>query len=158
MQHHDICRKSVLIVGVGNLLLRDEGVGVHVIRRLQEMSLPDHVELLDGATCGLDLLHYFGDREKIILIDAVLLDLQPGSIVRFTGEDFITSNESRWSAHDSNLAEVIQHARRLLSLSRVVVYGVVPLDCSSPCIGLTLRVEETIPRLLAQLLQEIDGE
>ncbi len=71
-------RRSILILGIGNILLRDEGVGVRVIEQMQTMRLPDDVELVDGGTAGADLLDVLAERRKVIVIDAVQADCEPG--------------------------------------------------------------------------------
>ncbi len=80
-------RHPVLVLGIGNILLRDEGVGVRVIEKLQLMDLPDGVEVVDGGTAGADLLDVIAEREKVIVIDATDVNAEPGGIVRFTAAE-----------------------------------------------------------------------
>ena len=75
----------ILIVGVGNLLLRDEGIGVHVAHELQRRHLPTDLEVLDGGTAGMDLLHHFQGRRRVIFVDAVEADGE--GIYRRTADD-----------------------------------------------------------------------
>ena len=76
------CSKT-LILGVGNVLLCDEGIGVRVIEFLQKQTLPDDIELVDGGTAGADLIDILADRETVIIVDAVRSDKPAGTIVRF---------------------------------------------------------------------------
>ena len=76
-----------LVLGVGNLLMSDDGVGVHAVQRLEKRTLPPGVEVLDGGTCGLDLLQFFEGVERLIVLDAANLGREPGAIVRLEGED-----------------------------------------------------------------------
>ncbi|MGZ9082949.1 MAG: hydrogenase maturation protease, partial [Rhodoplanes sp.] len=77
---------SVAVVGLGNLILSDEGVGVHVVRRLDESySFPDDVVLIDGGTSAIDLLDQLVEAEHIIFIDAAQTGGPPGSIVALQG-------------------------------------------------------------------------
>jgi hydrogenase maturation protease len=79
---------SILILGVGNILLGDEGVGVRVIEAMQEIDLPDTVELIDGGTASIDILEFLKNREKVIVIDAVQGGGgEPGTLYRFTPGD-----------------------------------------------------------------------
>jgi len=80
-------RKQILILGVGNLLLSDEGVGVHVARKLMEMDFPPQVEVLEGGTDGFGLMHVLLQADRLILVDAVRGGGPPGSIYRFEIED-----------------------------------------------------------------------
>ncbi|MBS7287946.1 MAG: hydrogenase maturation protease, partial [Candidatus Freyarchaeota archaeon] len=72
--------RRVFVIGVGNYLLGDEGVGVHVINRMKGGSLPEGVEVVDGGVGGLFLLEFFEKADKVILVDAVLGGGKPGDI------------------------------------------------------------------------------
>ena len=80
-------RPPVLVLSIGNILLRDEGLGAAVIEVLSGMELSDGVELLDGGTGGADLLDIICDRRKLVVIDAIGAGLPSGSIVRLTPDD-----------------------------------------------------------------------
>ena len=82
-------RRPILVLGIGNILLRDEGVGVRVIERMLKMRLPDNVELVDGGTAGADLLDVLAERKKVIVIDAVQADCEPGTVLKFTADDLV---------------------------------------------------------------------
>ena len=77
-------RKPVLILGVGNSIQTDDGIGVHVINKMKEDPWPGYVELFDGGTLGYDLLGIIEGRKKIIVIDAVKGQQSPGTLYRFT--------------------------------------------------------------------------
>ena len=80
--------KPIVVLGVGNILLRDEGVGVRVIERMQERYVfPPYVELVDGGVMGLSLLAVVKDAEHLIIIDAVRKNEEPGTLYRFTGDE-----------------------------------------------------------------------
>ena len=74
----------ILVLGIGNILLSDEGVGVHVINRLQEtFAIPDGIEIIDGGTMGLDLMPYFEGKTDVVVVDAICSDGEkPGTIRR----------------------------------------------------------------------------
>ena len=76
--------KKTLILGVGNYLMSDDGLSVHVLERLQaENFIPDDIQMIDGGTCGLDLLQYLEGVSNLIIIDAIKTrDGTPGSIIR----------------------------------------------------------------------------
>ena len=73
-------KDELLVLGIGNVLLGDEGVGVHVIQQLEKHEMPTHVTLLDGGTGGFHLLSYLQDYSRVILIDATLDGKEPGTI------------------------------------------------------------------------------
>ncbi|MFZ1883798.1 MAG: HyaD/HybD family hydrogenase maturation endopeptidase [Rhodoplanes sp.] len=99
---------SVAVVGLGNLILSDEGVGVHVMRRLAEAySFPDDVALIDGGTSAIDLLDQLIDAEHIIFIDAAQTGGPPGSIVALEGARLPVWFRERMSPHQIGLADLL---------------------------------------------------
>jgi len=146
----------ILVLGLGNILLRDEGVGVRVAQAMQSMKLPDTVEVLDGATAGLDLLDILAERRKAIVIDAVDGELPAGTVVRLTPEDLIPGDGAAFSLHALGLVEVLRLSRRLgISPNEVVILGVKPARLEY---GLELSGElnRLLPRIIELVLNEID--
>ena len=92
--------KETLVLGVGNLLLKDEGVGIHVIKALENEKLPAHVHLMDGGTGGLHLLSWLQGYDRIIMIDATLDNNPPGT-VRLIQPRYATDFPPLMSAHRS---------------------------------------------------------
>ncbi|MEN6333843.1 MAG: hydrogenase maturation protease [Phycisphaerales bacterium] len=105
-------RAAVLVLGIGNILLRDEGVGVHVVRAMENSPLPDDVELLDGGAGGADLLDAISERRRLIVVDALDADVPPGTILKMTPED-LAALSSSVSLHEFGIAETLMAARRL---------------------------------------------
>jgi hydrogenase maturation protease len=148
---------SVLVLGVGNLLMGDEGVGVHAAWQLQGMPLSPGVAVVDGGTGGFHLLSYFQDYETIILIDATMDGGAPGTVALLEpryASDFPRS----LSAHDIGLRDLIESAALLRPLPQmflvtVSVAGVQPTgpDLSEPVAAAVPRVVETVLSLLATL-------
>jgi hydrogenase maturation protease len=128
--------KSTLILGIGNILLRDEGIGVRVVEAMRTLNLADEVELLDGGTSGCDLVEVLADRPKVIVIDAADLEGPPGTVCRFSGDDLIARCEGTISLHEIGLAETLLMTRQLgCPPGEVVIFGVKPADLS---VGLEL--------------------
>jgi hydrogenase maturation protease len=150
-------RKPILVLGVGNTLLTDEGLGVHVIERLRAMDLPEEVELLEGGVLGIDLLEHMEDREKVIIIDAAQGDVVPGTIYRLTRED-IEMGEGRClsSLHDIDLPYVLNTADLMGHRIDPIIIGVEPKDLG---VGLELspEIEAVIPKVIEQVLKEVEG-
>jgi hydrogenase maturation protease len=147
----------VLVLGLGNILLRDEGVGVHVATALQQLDLPPGVECVDGATAGLDLLDILAHREKVIVIDAVDSDHAPGTVLRLTPDDLAPGDAPDTSLHDIGLLETLLVARRLdISPREVVVLGVRPFVIDTG-LELSPQLGALLPRILALVRAEIDS-
>jgi len=145
----------VLIVGIGNILLRDEGFGSHVIKALQNVELPPSVELLDGGTAGADLIDSICDRRKVIFIDAVQADVEPGSILRLTAGDLTQNLGQSISLHEFGLIEVLLMAKQLhCALQEVVIFGVKPKDLSCG-VGLSEEIARIVPRVIELIVDEL---
>jgi len=148
--------KPILVLGVGNLLLKDEGVGVHVARKLMEMDLPSHVEVLEGGTEGLDLLDDIEGRDKVIVIDTVQAEQPPGTIYRFSDEDIEERPKSRLSLHDIDMTDLLKLADMLgIKKPKVVVIGIEPKDMGSASLELSQEIEAQIPKVIDLVLKEI---
>ena len=74
--------KKIMVVGIGNLLMQDDGVGVHAIRQLEELGLPEEIGLIDGGTHSYDLVDIFCEANKLIIVDAMQAGGEPGTIYR----------------------------------------------------------------------------
>ncbi|MDR2476008.1 MAG: HyaD/HybD family hydrogenase maturation endopeptidase [Bacteroidales bacterium] len=99
--------KNTLILGVGNLLLKDEGAGIHVIRALEKENLPADIQLMDGGTGGLHLLSFLQEYEHIIMIDATLDNNPPGT-VRLLKPRYASDFPRLMSAHEIGLRDMIE--------------------------------------------------
>lgn len=117
---------KTVVVGIGNVLLKDEGIGVHVVREMGRMNLPDSVELVDVGTSTLDLLSYIEDAEKLIIVDALEGGEEPGTIYRFTPEELILKEETPDSAHLLGPMDTLRMAKRLGCQPSTVIIGVEP--------------------------------
>ncbi|HBG28260.1 MAG TPA: Ni,Fe-hydrogenase maturation factor [Phycisphaerales bacterium] len=146
-------KAPILILGIGNILLRDEGIGVHVINAMQQICLPDTIELLDGGTAGADLLDSISDRKKLIVIDALDANVQPGTIVSLTASDMANEPESI-SLHEFGLSQTLMMAKLLnCSPGDVSIFAVKPHDVSCG-IGLSPQMEFLIPQIIKFLVDE----
>src|ERR1035437_500008 len=97
-------QKEILILGIGNYLMGDEGIGVHVANRLQKENLPPGIDIVDGGTGGFHLLEYFETYQTIILIDATL-DNNPNGTIRLIKPRFAQDFPKAMSTHDSGLKD-----------------------------------------------------
>lgn len=117
----------ILIVGIGNLLLKDDGFGIHAVRRIYELGVPEGVEVMDGGTSGLDLLTPFSRAKKVIVIDAVKGGGEPATVYRFSTDDVVFERMPVTSMHQLNLHEVIALARQTGNMpDEMIVYGIEP--------------------------------
>lgn len=146
-------RASVLILGIGNLLLSDEGVGVHAVRCLAQQVLPPGVEVLDGGTSGADLVDHLEGRAKVVVIDAASGDGPPGTVYRCEARELLEQAGSL-SLHEFGLADSLHMAERLgCAPQRVIVLGVQPATLE-PGMELSPDVAAVLPGIIKLALAE----
>jgi len=116
------------ILGVGNLLAGDDGVGVHVVREIKERyRVPENVRLIDGGTMGLDLLPFLEDIDRLIIVDAVDLKEPPGTIQVIDGDSLPAVLSSRLSVHQIGLSDLFFAIKmKGLPLKEVCLIGIQP--------------------------------
>jgi hydrogenase maturation protease len=125
----ELLSSNTVVIGVGNTILSDDGVGVHAARLLQEDSrVPPGVTVLDGGTIGLELVPYACDAARVLLLDAMNSGQPPGTLARMTGEDLLATKTGR-SVHQLGVADLVA-ALALVSTQphEIVVLGVQPAN------------------------------
>jgi hydrogenase maturation protease len=147
-----------VVLGVGNLLLTDDGVGIHAIRALEQMTdLPEGVELVDGGTAGLNLLCYLEGADRLIIIDAIQSSDQAGTIRRMAGDQVPAYMAMKISPHEITLPDFLAAAKlRDLYPKEVVVWGIkaesmdIGVELSPP---LAAQFDTLIANVLSEILQ-----
>jgi hydrogenase maturation protease len=148
-------KSPILVLGIGNILLHDEGLGVHAVKAMESLKLPGSIELLDGGTAGADLLDAIADRRKVIVIDALDIDDTAGTILRLKPEDLLSNTSGSISLHEFGIAETLRMARHLhCEPKEVIIIGVKPQSIE-PGIGLTDEMTARLPKIIECVLAEI---
>jgi hydrogenase maturation protease len=149
---------KTLILGVGNLLLSDEGVGLRVVERLATAyDLPQDVQILDGGTLGLDLLYYLEGIENLLIVDAVEMGKEPGTLLRLEGDEVPSYLSIKMSPHQIGIPDMLFAAKlKDLYPRNVVLWGVQPamLDTGlelSPQVA--AQVDALVDKVIEQLVQ-----
>jgi len=151
----------ILVIGIGNILLRDEGVGVRVVGEIETLAagggpgLPAHTRLVDGGTLGLDLLPMIDDARALLLIDAVDLRRAPGSIEAIRGTAIHGALAGHVSPHQVGIGDLVAASRLMGTLpDEVTLLGIQPGEIA---IGLSLTdaVEAVVPHAVRRALDEI---
>jgi len=148
--------RKVLILGVGNILLGDDGFGVHFINSLADTALPPNVRILEAGTVSHQLIPLFRELDRLIVIDAVQAGDAPGSIFRFSPEDMQFSSEQMVSLHQISLIDVLRMAELTGGRPETVIIGVQPKDASSWSLELSDEVKAVLPRVRELVLAEVD--
>jgi hydrogenase maturation protease len=147
--------KKTVILGVGNLLLSDEGVGVHVINEMMDMHFPPDIELIEGGVDGLRLMNLVVGIDRLIVVDAVKGGGSPGSIYRFSPEEFAThADTSKMSVHQVGILEVIRLSGLVGKLPETTIIGVEPKSVEMG-MELTPEIQSKVPRIIELVLDEL---
>ncbi len=154
----------VLVLGLGNLLLRDDGVGLELLRRLKTATASsDGVEFLDGGTQGIALLPWVAGRRALLILDAIALGEPPGTVHIHEGPDLPQQARPGLSAHEGNAGELLATAQLIGDLPDTVhLVGIEPDEISTG-IGLSPAVARAVPRgvkaarrVLEELIEQAD--
>lgn len=142
------------VVGIGNALLRDEGIGCHVAHAMEGISLPD-VKIIDGGTCP-DVLQLLEDADKLVIVDAVKGGGTPGQIYRFHLEDITLEQKPFLSLHDVGLVDSLKSMQLWHNIGEAVIIGVEPGEIN---LGLELSPElrEKMPQIIDAILSELNN-
>jgi hydrogenase maturation protease len=151
-----MAHKKVLILGIGNVILKDEGIGVHVVRALEEIELHPEVELIDGGTATMDLLSLIHKAERIIIVDALKAGGAPGTLYRCLPEELEDNSERPISLHQVGLLDVLGMARQLGGSPAVVIIGVEPKEISWG-LELTEELRAAVPKIVEAVYSELRG-
>jgi len=147
----------VLVLGVGNILMRDEGFGVRTVEALQKRNdIPIGVELLDGGTAGHDLIDVIENRKKIIVVDCVRGGCEPGSIYCFGPDDVCEQgNYNMTSLHQVGILEIFALSQAFGSPPQeVIIFGVEPFSTDLH-MGLSPLIEDKMPKVIEMVMQEL---
>lgn len=149
-------QKTSRVIGIGNLLMGDDGLGVVAIEKLRGQNLPSGIELIDGGCGGVTLLQILTECGRAIIIDAADFGKAPGSILRLPAEKIIgfENSSEQVSLHQTGLAEVLTLAQKLDQLPEVTLFLVQPQSVAR-CLELSIPVQKALPRLLAMVRKEL---
>jgi hydrogenase maturation protease len=148
---------EVLVLGIGNTVMSDDGVGPKVVQALcREYRFPDGIDLVDGGTLGLDLLPLLEAKSHLIMIDAVETGRQPGTRVRLSGEELPIALETRISPHQMGLKDLLAVARLMgHAPGEMVLIGVQPKSIEVG-IELTPEVALQLEAMKQAVLSELE--
>ena len=122
-------RKNIVVIGLGNLLMSDEGIGIHLIRKLSEYQdkFPS-AEFIDAGTGGINVLHLIANRKKAVIIDCVKMGKKPGTIKRFEPADVKTTKKMmHFSLHEADILKILTLSRQLGECpDQIVIFGIEP--------------------------------
>ena len=150
--------KRILVLGVGNILFTDEGIGVRCIEQMQEKyKFSDNVTLMDGGTLGTKLMGPIIESDYLIVCDAVLCDDKPGSVYRLMGDDLRKSLAFRDSMHQTDLVDTLGMCEIVGNRPEAVVIGMEPFDYDSMALELSPTAVSSMPVMIDSVIREIES-
>ena len=149
---------NILVLGLGNILLADEGVGVHAVQALDDRyDLPEGVEVVDGGTTGMDLLDIIAGRDHVIVVDAVAGDDPPGTTMKLTGDAVPAFFRTRISPHQLGLSDVLATLHILGSAPQgLTLIGIRP-DSIDMSLELSPLIAAKLDEVVGMIVAELEG-
>ncbi|RXJ88161.1 HyaD/HybD family hydrogenase maturation endopeptidase [Arcobacter sp. CECT 8985] len=147
-----------IIIGVGNLLFKDEGVGIYAAKYLEEnYDFDDSLEIIDGGTLGFKLMSYFQEYDNVIILDTVSIEDETGSIFRLPSHVLLGLGNYRKTAHEVEIVEMLEICSVLDKHAQVTILGIIPEDIVSVEIGLTKKIEDKFEDYINTALKEVES-
>jgi len=144
--------ESILILGVGNFLMGDEGVGVHVIQQMAKTKLPDYVDILDGGTGGFLLLNCFEAYKAIIFVDATM-DGQEEGTISLIRPKFASDFPTALSVHDLGLKDMIEAVYLMETMPDIHLFTISIKELSPMSLDLSAKVEKAVPKTIENIIE-----
>ena len=149
--------KRTLILGLGNVLMDDDGAGVVVVNDLKNcLKESENLKIIDGGTLGLDLLHYIQWAEKLIIVDAIDMDFKPGTVIKAEGEDIDPIFESKLSPHQMGLKDILLAAELLDQRPEDIVLFGIQVKSINMNMTLSDEVSKNLSKLKEHVLKELN--
>jgi hydrogenase maturation protease len=148
--------KQITILGVGNILFTDEGVGIRVAEALQDgYEFPENVKVVDGGTLGMNLLGIISEADCLVVVDAVRNGGAPGTLYRLAGEEIPKRIRAKNSLHQVDLLEALTYCQALDKVPETVIHGVEPEDITTLGVELTATISARVNDLVKAVLEEL---
>ena len=148
-------KENILILGIGNYLMGDEGVGVHAIQALSKVDLPKNVDLIDGGTGSFDLMPILAQYPLVVFIDATM-DMRPPGTIDVIYPKFAADFPKVLSAHDVGLKDMIDALEFKEELPKIILLTVSIKEMIPMSIELTKEVQKVIPKVVDRVVTILD--
>jgi hydrogenase maturation protease len=151
-------QKHIMILGVGCILFTDEGFGIRVIEKLQELyEFPENVSLVDGGVLGLNLLGVISEADQLIVVDAIRNKGKAGDLYRLEGDAIPERIRAKNSLHQVDFLEALTMCQALDKVPATVIIGVEPEDIDTLGLDLTPAIRPMIEPVIEMVLKELDN-
>ena len=150
-------KTNIAVIGIGNILMKDEGVGCHAANLLlSEYEFEPEITIIDAGTTGTDLLPYLEEHDRIIILDAVEFEQEPGFIGSIENDDILARLTTKMSMHHMGITDVLSTAKLLdIVPSQLFLLGMQPKDLSVG-MELTEEIRKRLPRMLEVAIMKLE--
>jgi len=146
-----------IVIGIGNLLFKDDGIGVIAASYLRKnFDYEPGLEIIDGGTLGFNLIEYFVNYDNIFIIDTISVDDEAGSLYKIPSGELLGSGRYKNTAHEVEVVQMLEACELYEREVNITIFGVVPEDIYSAKIGLSEVLNEKFHTLIDELLQSIE--
>lgn len=148
---------KVAVIGVGNILFRDEGVGIYAAKYLEENYTfsSEEITIVDGGTLGFKLMSYYMDYDRVIILDTVSIHDTPGSVYNLPADELLGLGDYRQTAHEVEVVEMLEICSMQGCIAEVSLIGIIPEDITSVEIDLTPTLTAQFPRFIETVVEAI---
>ena len=152
-------KKRNIVIGVGNMLFKDEGIGIYASEYIKQNYKFDdeELEIIDGGTLGFKLMTYFQEYDNVIILDTVSIEDKAGEIYRLSSDVLLGLGNYRKTAHEVEIVEMLEIVSVLDSHANVTIIGIIPEDIISVEIGLTQSMENRFEEFILNSIKEIES-
>ena len=150
--------EETIIVGLGNILLSDEGIGVHIINSLKKANTFPGAQYLDLGTSSYELINFMTPQvHKVVLIDCIIADgVKPGQVVKLSVKDILSETDYKLSLHQIKLIDTLKLISIEYNFPEILIIGIVPFDMNSFSTNLSANLQERFSLILNAVVQNID--
>ncbi len=147
------------VIGIGNILFKDEGVGVYASKYISENFCFDKkVDIIDGGTLGFKLMRYYQEYDKVVILDTVSIEDEPGSVYNLPSKALLGLGSYRKTAHEVEVVEMLEICSFLEKMAKVNIIGIVPKDITSVEIDLTKEIKNSFLAFVNEAIRELERE
>ncbi|ADN09356.1 HyaD/HybD family hydrogenase maturation endopeptidase [Sulfurimonas autotrophica] len=146
-----------IVIGIGNLLFCDDGIGVIAINYLRKnYEFKQKLELLDGGTLGFNLAEYFLNYDNVFIVDTISIDDKAGEIYKIPSDELLNSSRYKNTAHEVEVVEMLEICELHGKRANITLFGIIPQDINSIGIGLSEVLHRKFDLLIQTLLKEVE--
>lgn len=156
MNQELLAAPDVTVLGIGNIVLLDEGFGVRAAEALDAAyEMPDNVQILDGGTLGMELMRFIPGTQKLLIIDSINGGAEPGTIFRFTDREVMEHFNDKLSAHEVGIQDVLAFLKVTgHEIPQVVVIGAQPYNLGAG-VDLSPEMQQLLPQVVQLAVKEL---